>query len=143
MLWSGHVFVSISLLTRYLSLFTLPPRTTNLTFLFFFCALYPNLNSGGLLHIACNVYIQLLVGLRCEAEWGFATTAVVYAVCGVGGNLASAAMSPFTMAVGASGAIVGLVGTRAAQLVAEWDSYPPAERSAQAWQVCVYRALNI
>jgi len=95
-------------------------------------------HSGGLLHIACNVYVQLLVGLRCEAEWGFTTTAVVYGICGVGGNLASAAMSPFTMAVGASGAIVGLVGTRAAQLVAQWGSYPPAERSAQAWQVSLH-----
>ena len=92
--------------------------------------------SGGLLHIACNLYVQMLVGLRCEAEWGFATTAVVYAASGVGGNLASASLSPLTMAVGASGAIVGLVGARAAQLAAEWESRPPAERSAQAWQVC-------
>jgi membrane associated rhomboid family serine protease len=85
-----------------------------------------------------NLYVQLFLGLRCEKEWGTRTTAGVYFLSGFGGCLASAVGSPHTVGVGASGAIVGLAGARAAQLVAEWETRDPRQRSQQAWQVALF-----
>jgi membrane associated rhomboid family serine protease len=93
---------------------------------------------GGPLHIAANMYVQLLSGLRCEYEWGTAPTALCYFVSGVGGGLLSAVASPDTVSVGASGAIVGLIGCRASQLVCEWGERDPRVRGQQAWQVVTF-----
>lgn len=93
---------------------------------------------GGPLHLLMNMYVQLLSGLKCEYEWGTKTTAGVYALAGLGGSLASAVAAPLTVGVGASGAIVGLLGARMAQLVVEWYERDSTLRVQQAYQSVLF-----
>jgi hypothetical protein len=88
-----------------------------------------------------NMYVQLFSGLRCEKEWGSKVTALVYFAAGVGGCLASAAGSPASVGVGASGAIVGLVACRAGRLGCEWGARDPAARSRESWQAITFLLL--
>mmetsp|Transcript_7059 Transcript_7059/g.13108 ORF Transcript_7059/g.13108 Transcript_7059/m.13108 type:complete len:431 (-) Transcript_7059:58-1350(-) len=101
----------------------------------------PMVLHGGPIHIAANMYVQLLSGLRIEYEWGTAKTALAYIVSGIGGGLLSAVASPDTVSVGASGAIVGLIGCWAGQLVCEWGERDPRARGQQAWQVATFLIL--
>lgn len=55
---------------------------------------------GGFLHIAMNMYVQLLSGLRCEYEWGTKITGTIYCLSGLGGSLFSAVASPYSLSGG-------------------------------------------
>lgn len=92
---------------------------------------------AGPLHIIMNMYVQLLLGIQCEIEWGTPVIAAVYGASGVGGALASAVASPLSVGVGASGAIVGLIGARLARLVTQWHDIEPRTRNSQAWQTVI------
>ena len=70
----------------------------------------PMLLHAGPMHIIMNLYVQFLVGMKCETAWGTRTTATIYLLSGVGGNLLSSVGDSSSIGVGASGAIVGIVG---------------------------------
>lgn len=93
---------------------------------------------GGFLHIIMNMYVQLLMGFRCEAKWGFGFTALVYFSSGIGGCLTSAVGSPVSVGVGASGAIVGLVGAQIAELTANWNGLETSFRQRSAGQLAFF-----
>ena len=97
----------------------------------------PMVLHAGPLHIIMNMYVQLLLGIQCETEWGTRKTAAIYVASGVGGALASAVASPTSIGVGASGAIVGLLGARLARLVTEWHTMDERVRNSQAAQTMV------
>jgi rhomboid protease GluP len=66
---------------------------------------------AGFLHIAFNGYALYVIGLDLESFVGRARFAVIYAVSGIAGSVASFAFSPYLVpGVGASGAIFGLIG---------------------------------
>lgn len=65
---------------------------------------------GGLLHILGNVYIQLLEGTTIERVWGTPIWLIVYFVGGVYSTLLSCKISPETLGVGSSGAVMALLG---------------------------------
>eukprot|EP00622_Pseudochattonella_farcimen_P005754 FR741423.1.p1 GENE.FR741423.1~~FR741423.1.p1 ORF type:complete len:181 (+),score=14.47 FR741423.1:286-828(+) len=79
-------------------------------------------------------YVQFLVGLKCEMAWGTKTTALIYLLSGVGGNLLSSTVDPSAMGVGASGAIVGIIGARSALVFTTWHSRNPHTRNQEAIQ---------
>jgi len=65
---------------------------------------------AGFAHIASNMYALVFMGLFLAPvmrNWGLIAA---YLVCGLGGAIASAAMHPGVISVGASGAIMGLAG---------------------------------
>jgi len=64
---------------------------------------------GGLLHLLFNSFVLLQLGPLVEQEYGTERFFVLYLACGAGGNLASQGLRP-AVTVGASSAIVGLVG---------------------------------
>lgn len=64
----------------------------------------------GLLHLAVNMWVLLNLGPLAEALYGRAAFVALYAVSGVGGNLASLAVHPIVVSGGASGAIFGVAG---------------------------------
>lgn len=69
---------------------------------------------SGLLHIASNGYALYIIGLDTEAFFGRLRFLAIFAVSGIGGSVASFALSPFDVpGVGASGAIFGLIGALA------------------------------
>ena len=102
----------------------------------------PMVLHAGPLHIIMNMYVQLLLGIQCETEWGTRKTAAIYVASGVGGALASAVASPTSIGVGASGAIVGLLGARLARLVTEWHTMDERVRNSQAAQTMVNLLLS-
>lgn len=88
---------------------------------------------AGPLHLIMNMYVQILLGIQCEKEWGSIATAAIYFASGVGGSLASSVASPLSVGVGASGSIVGLIGARLARLISQWHELEPTVRNSHLW----------
>lgn len=66
---------------------------------------------GSVLHICVNMFALLSLGLVLEARWSSIKFTVIYLIAGlVGGLFATTFSSINTLTVGASGAIVGLIG---------------------------------
>ncbi len=65
---------------------------------------------GGLLHFAFNSYVLMQLGPLVEESYGTEKFWVAYLFSGIVGNLASQLLQLRTPVVGASGAIVGLIG---------------------------------
>uniref|UniRef100_A0A7S0ES09 rhomboid protease n=1 Tax=Hanusia phi TaxID=3032 RepID=A0A7S0ES09_9CRYP len=76
---------------------------------------------AGVVHILANMYAQVVVGFSSETSWGSPTIAVIYFVSGLAGNIVSAYFSPAILSVGASGAILGVIGAEVAQMIATWQ----------------------
>lgn len=68
---------------------------------------------GGLLHLAFNLFALSQVGPMVEATFGPPTTAFVFLATGVVGSLASALLGSPAVSIGASGAVLGLIGVAA------------------------------
>ena len=75
-----------------------------------FRLLTPVILHAGLIHIALNLFAQLTIGVPMEWQFGTAVVAAVYVVGGFGGALLSSAAGLSSVGVGASGAILALVG---------------------------------
>jgi rhomboid protease GluP len=67
---------------------------------------------GGLLHILFNAWALYALGPEAERIYGTARFLAIYFIAGLAGSVASYMLSPFP-AVGASGAIFGLIGALA------------------------------
>jgi rhomboid protease GluP len=67
---------------------------------------------GGLLHIGFNAWALYALGPEAERIYGTARFLAIYFIAGLAGGVASYALSPYP-AVGASGAIFGLIGALA------------------------------
>ena len=65
---------------------------------------------GGLLHIGFNLWCLIDLGPEVESLFSIQKFIVLYLVTGVFGFIVSLFVSPFGISVGASGAIVGLIG---------------------------------
>jgi rhomboid protease GluP len=72
--------------------------------------LTPMFLHGSLLHLGMNSWVLYDLGPTVEGLYGRQRYLVLYVLSGVGGNLLSYWWSPFTISIGASGAICGLVG---------------------------------
>lgn len=68
---------------------------------------------GGLIHLGMNLYALHAVGGMVEGRFGSARYAILYVVSAVGAGLASAVGTPLAPSVGASGAILGVIGAGA------------------------------
>lgn len=76
--------------------------------------LTPMILHGGLLHLAFNSYATYALGPEAERVYGMWRFLAVYVLAGLGGNIASYIVSPDALAIGASGAVFGLIGALAA-----------------------------
>jgi rhomboid protease GluP len=65
---------------------------------------------GGLIHFGFNSYVLLQLGPLVEETYGTERFWVIYLASGIAGNLAAQILQPRVPVVGASGAIVGLIG---------------------------------
>lgn len=66
---------------------------------------------GGLLHVAANMWCLWSLGPLAERIYGRYRYLIIYLLTGLGSSLASLALHPVTISVGASGAIFGIVGS--------------------------------
>jgi len=81
---------------------------------------------AGLFHVAVNGYVLLVLGGFMENVLGARRYAVLLGAAALGGSLASSLLSSATVAVGASGAIWGLLGAAAALAWRPGTAIPPS-----------------
>lgn len=72
---------------------------------------------AGALHFMMNAYVLLMIGPAVEQRYGPVRFTVIYLIAGFGGSVASFTFGPVNaLGVGASGAILGLIGALMADL---------------------------
>ena len=71
---------------------------------------------AGLIHLLCNSVALWVVGPMVERVYGSWNMLWIFVISGYGGNIASAFFLPQGVSVGASGGILGLVGTMLADI---------------------------
>lgn len=96
----------------------------------------------GVLHFGVNAWALWNLGRMGENLLGSRTTALVYAVSGVAGSLASTTMNPFSIGGGASGALFGLMGAMLGLLLARRDVMPAPLTRALRTQIFTFLVLN-
>lgn len=77
----------------------------------------PILLHAGVIHLLCNVAVQLETGAFFEREWGSATWLAIYLVSAVGSSILSVIAMPNSISVGSSGAVMGLFGGKLSEAV--------------------------
>jgi len=83
---------------------------------------------AGFVHILFNLYAQLRFVLYLERQWGIKIIMTIYFIAGIAGNLFSSLVQPYKVSVGASGAIMGVMGGQLAQVLLNGDTVPPEQR---------------
>jgi membrane associated rhomboid family serine protease len=79
--------------------------------------LSPILLHAGVIHLLCNVAVQLETGVFFEKEWGSGRWLVIYLTSGLGSSVLSTIVKPNALSVGSSGAIMGLFGAKLSEVV--------------------------
>jgi membrane associated rhomboid family serine protease len=77
----------------------------------------PILLHAGVIHLICNVAVQLDTGAFFEKEWGSIRWLVIYLTSAVGSSLLSCIVMPDAISVGSSGAVMGLFGAKLSEVV--------------------------
>eukprot|EP01083_Nonionella_stella_P083565 231110_1 len=96
---------------------------------------------SGILHILTNLVPQTMIGYTCELHWNHARMAAFYFATAFGATLASCVGSPDSISVGASGALLGIIGAYMAWLLLNWNNrailpYPcPAMCTTVTWSL--------
>lgn len=93
----------------------------------------PVMLHANLTHLLFNVFFQLRMGFGMERQFGCQKMMLIYFACGVFGNLLSAAVDPFKLAVGASTAGFGLIGVWLAEILLSWEILGPARERTVIW----------
>lgn len=78
--------------------------------------LTPILLHAGIIHLFCNVSVQLETGAFFEREWGSFTWLSVYIVSALGSSILSCDSMPNSISVGSSGAVMGLFGAKLSEV---------------------------
>ena len=95
---------------------------------------------NGIMHLVNNMYGLILVGLFLAPAIGSWQMIVCYLICGLGGSIAGAWAHPNIVSVGASGAILGLLGI-ALTLALLRDSRVAAMRPALITNLAIFSAF--
>jgi rhomboid protease GluP len=98
---------------------------------------------GSFVHLLMNMLILLSIGLFTERLFGRVGFIVLYLFAGIGGNLVSLAWKPFTVSMGASGAIFGLYGGLLALLLLHRNTVPRPRIIAIAKSAAIFIAINL
>jgi len=94
------------------------------------------------MHMVMNLFVQMSAGWMLEAgieiwlttelstsqtggvpAWGFGRMGLIYCVSGLTGSLLGCVCAPESLSVGASGAIMGIIGAKLAYLYLNWGKY--------------------
>lgn len=84
----------------------------------------PALLHGGILHIFMNGVFQCMLCYRYENRWGTGRIAYFYFMTAFGATLFSCVSSPFSVSVGASGALFGMLGCQVSWILMNWNDIP-------------------
>jgi membrane associated rhomboid family serine protease len=78
---------------------------------------------AGVIHILVNMVALIFIGLQLEREFGAFRIGLLYLISGLGGSLLSALFLTNEIAVGASGALFGLLGASLSEILTNWTIY--------------------
>lgn len=79
--------------------------------------LTPILLHAGVIHLFCNIAVQLETGAFFEREWGSVNWLIIYLTSAIGSSTLSVICMPNSVSVGSSGAVMGLFGGKLAELI--------------------------
>lgn len=98
---------------------------------------------AGVFHLVVNMIALLVFGIQLERDFGFFRIGVLYLIAGLGGSVLSALMSENANAisVGASGALFGLLGASASELITNWSHY--SNRCSLLIQIILVAGINL
>ena len=85
---------------------------------------------AGVLHIAGNLWMLLRFGYVLETRWGWWRFGLVYMLAGIGASMWSTKLGYDTISVGASGAIMGIMGADASYVLYNWQEIPDVKIEA-------------
>ena len=86
---------------------------------------------AGLLHLAMNATMALRFGLRLEYAWGRGAYVALLLGAGLLGSVYSAVLLPDALSVGASGALMGVLGATVAVLAMAWHEGGDEDKAAR------------
>eukprot|EP00533_Pseudo-nitzschia_delicatissima_P008511 CAMPEP_0116102140 /NCGR_PEP_ID=MMETSP0327-20121206/13187_1 /TAXON_ID=44447 /ORGANISM="Pseudo-nitzschia delicatissima, Strain B596" /LENGTH=353 /DNA_ID=CAMNT_0003594153 /DNA_START=131 /DNA_END=1192 /DNA_ORIENTATION=+ len=95
----------------------------------------PILLHAGVIHLLCNVSVQIDTGAFFEREWGSFNWLVVYLVSAVGSSALSVVAMPDAISVGSSGAVMGLFGAKGAEVICRFFEQESTDQDRIAHQV--------
>jgi len=99
---------------------------------------------GGFLHLAFNMYALYMLGRFCEEVFGELRYFVTYVAAGLAGGLASTLNTRQPgLSVGASGAIMGILGALIVVLILRRGAWPESWRRALLWNLVLLGAIQI
>lgn len=76
---------------------------------------------GGIVHLLLNMYALYSIGSQIEIIYGKVKYLIIYFLSAIGSSLLSYFISPYTISIGASGAIFGLLGALVVYAIKERD----------------------
>ena len=92
---------------------------------------------AGILHIAGNLWMLFRFGYILETRWGWWRYGLVYLLAGLGASMWSAVLGTESVSVGASGAIMGLVGADITYVLYNWHELPHVKIEAMTITIVV------
>jgi hypothetical protein len=78
---------------------------------------------AGIIHLVMNMFDVIIFGIRLEQQFGFIRIGLIYLISGFGGSILSALFLQKSISVGASGALLGLMGAMLSELLTNWTIY--------------------
>jgi membrane associated rhomboid family serine protease len=103
----------------------------------------PLLLHAGVLHIAMNLFAELRFGLYIERRIGAWRVILIYLVGTLGGELLSGIWTRPLVSVGASAALMALMGAHFVELLCTWHVTNPLERKIALGQVVVWIVITL
>ncbi|CAI0403463.1 unnamed protein product [Linum tenue] len=96
---------------------------------------------AGIIHLIANMLSLVVIGVRLEQQFGFVRVGIIYLVSGFGGSVLSSLFLRAGIAVGASGALFGLLGAMLSELITNWTIY--TNKAAALVTLFVIIAINL
>lgn len=95
----------------------------------------PIMLHAGVIHLLCNVAVQVETGAFFEREWGSARWLIVYIASAIGSSALSVIKMPGAISVGSSGAVMGLFGAKLAEVIVRFADRDKTTQGRIAHQV--------
>lgn len=95
----------------------------------------PIMLHAGIIHLLCNVAVQVETGAFFEREWGSARWLIVYITSAIGSSALSVIKMPGAISVGSSGAVMGLFGAKLAEVIVRFMDRDKSTQGRIAHQV--------
>ena len=103
----------------------------------------PILLHAGVIHLLCNVAVQLELGVFFEREWGSMTWLTIYMTSALGSSVLSVITMPDAVSVGSSGAVMGLFGGKLAEIICRSCEKQDTAQDRVAHQVRKEQCLGV